>query len=341
MVGDVAAFQSRSHHRAVRLVHTICQFAGSPNLIDDSRVGLARHGVIAAVQRHDTPVIFDWLVDALSYQGISDSIAYGYMEQHGHARWHDIAAGLAQSPSCPKLRCYWAFESCGYRKGAGSCANQEHQPGCPLPRQDLRNGRLNQTAYSLFLFMRDLAGGDFVGWIDQRLADVAPVPTSDRPERLRRALLEPLGYVHGVSNKVLAMALSDLLVAADAKRPAWIEAGTVMIAVDTLVHNFLHRAGILRDFAAEHPYGPRCYSPQGCAAIIERIAGKIDARRFNPAFPANFPRFVQHAIWRFCAGAGLSRCNGNRIDDRAGCEQIDCPVFAGCARVPLDPPPLG
>jgi len=175
-------------------------------LIDDSRVGLARHGVIAAVQRHDTPVIFDWLIDAVSYQGVSDSIAYGYMEQHGRVRWHDIAAGLAQQPSCPKLRCYWVFESCGYRKGAGACSSPEHQAGCPLPRHDLRNGRLNQTAYSLFLFMRDLADGDFVGWIDQRLAAVDPAPRTDLPERLRRALLEPLGQVYGISNKVLAMA---------------------------------------------------------------------------------------------------------------------------------------
>jgi len=51
----------------------------------------------------------------------------------------------------------------------------------------------------------------------------------------------------------------------------------------------------------------------------------------------NFPRFVQFAIWRFCAEAGLNRCNGNRIDDRAPCEQTDCPVFESCARVPLKP----
>jgi hypothetical protein len=110
-----------------------------------------------------------------------------------------------------------------------------------------------------------------------------------------------------------------------------------MIAVDTLVHNFLHRTGILRDCHAEHQYGPRCYAPGGCADIIEGIAAKIDARRFNPAFPANFPRFVQHAIWRFCAEAGLNRCNGRRIKDRAPCAQTDCPVFARCARVPLKP----
>ena len=212
--------------RKSRLIGRICEIAGSPSLIDDSRVGLARHGVIAAVQRHDTPVIFDWLIDAVSYQGVSDSIAYGYMEQHGRVRWHDIAAALAQHPNCPKLRCYWAFESCGYRKGAGTCSSPEHHPNCPLPRHDLRNGRLNQTAYSLFLFMRDLADSDIVGWIDQQLAAVDPAPASDRPERLRQVLLEPLGQVYGISNKVLAMALSDLLLAGDAKRPAWINAGT-------------------------------------------------------------------------------------------------------------------
>lgn len=326
-----------SFGRAVRLVRHICEVAGARSLIDDSRVGLARQGVIAGVRRRDTSVIFDWLIDALSYQGVSDSIAYGYMEQHGRIRWRDIAEALAAAPSCPKLACYWTFEGCGYRKGSGRCTTPEYQPACPLPRHALRNGRLNQTAYSLFLFLRDLAGGDIAGWIDDRLASVDPVRGADRPARLRQALLEPLGHVYGVSNKVLAMALSELLLAGDAKRPAWIEAGTVMIAVDTLVHNFLHRTGILRDFGADHPYGPRCYAAGGCAEIIERIAGTIDVRRFNPAFPVNFPRFVQHAIWRFCAEGGLNRCNGHRIDDRGQCRQTDCPVFDGCARVPLKP----
>jgi hypothetical protein len=165
---------------AVRLVRRICRAAGRPSLIDDARVGLARHGVIGTVQRRDTPAIFDWLIDALSYQGVSDSIAYSYMEQHGRVRWRDIASALAESPSCPKLTCYWAFEGCGYRKGSGFCANPEHQPECPLPRHDLRNGRLNQTAYSLFLFMRDLAGDNIVSWIDDRLARVEPAQIADR-----------------------------------------------------------------------------------------------------------------------------------------------------------------
>ena len=108
-----------------------------------------------------------------------------------------------------------------------------------------------------------------------------------------------------------------------------------MIAVDTLVHNFLHRTGTLRRFDAEHPYGPACYGPNGCAEIIEGLARHIDVREFNPDFPACFPRFIQSAIWSFCAAGGLDTCNGNRIDDRRGCENRHCPAFADCDRIAL------
>ena len=58
-------------------------------------------------------------------------------------------------------------------------------------------------------------------------------------------LIEPLRNVYGVSDKVLAMALSGILIGAADVRPRWLEVGVHLIAVDTLVHNFLHRTGIL------------------------------------------------------------------------------------------------
>ena len=60
----------------------------------------------------------------VSYQGVSDSIAYSYMERHGRVRWHDIASALAKKQSCSKLMCYWAFGGCGYRKGSGVCTSR-------------------------------------------------------------------------------------------------------------------------------------------------------------------------------------------------------------------------
>jgi hypothetical protein len=323
--------------QATRLVRRICRIAGEPRLIDKSSRDLARRGVRSAIRRRDTPVLFDWLLETISYQGIGNHVAHGYMERHGRVRWTEIAALIEAQPSCPKLQSYWHFDHCGYQKVERCCAEPDHFPACPLPTHDLRNGRLNQAAYSLFLFMRDVANGDFVGWIDQRLADADLASAPDRAARLRQAVVEPLTHAYGVSNKVLSMALAGLLLAGDSRRALWFEAGAVMIAVDTLVHNFLHRTGVLGRLGAGHPYGPACYAPAGCAEILESIAANIDARRFNPAFPANFPRFVQHAVWAFCAEGGLDECNGRQIDDRKRCTRAECPVFRLCDRVPLKP----
>ena len=209
--------------RAARLVRQICRIAGEPRLIVKLSRDLARRGVRSAIRRHDSSVLFDWLVDTVSFQGIGNHVAHGYMERHGRVRWSEIAALIKTGPTCPKLQSYWHFDHCGYQKIERCCAELGHFPACPLPTHDLRNGRLNQAAYSLFLFMRDIAGDDFVGWIDRRVADANCASAADRAARLRHALIGPLSHVHGVSNKVLSMALADLLVAGDPPRALWIE----------------------------------------------------------------------------------------------------------------------
>ena len=317
---------------AVQLVHAICCLAGSASYLDDIRSDLRDCGVSRAVRDHHSPVLFDWLVEALSFQGISDAVAAGYMAEHGSVRWADIAEALARGPSCPKLGGYWRFYDCRYHKGSGTCSEPGHIDACPLPRHQLRNGHLNQMAYSLSLFMRDVADDDFVGWIDRQLRAVDP-QSPDRLAARREAIIGPLRNVYGVSDKVLAMALSSLLLGAGKRRPLWLEVGATFVAVDT--HNFLHRTGILQRFCADHPYGDRCYRPGGCAGILGLLAANVDAREFNPAFPATFPRFVQSAIWHYCAENGLDVCNGNRIDDDTRCDNRHCQLFRRCDRIAL------
>ena len=230
---------------AVRLIHAICGLAGSATWIDDIRADLRADKVQAAIRHRDTAVVFDWLMAALSYQGIADAVAYDYMERHGRAAWRDIDQKLGRGVSCPKLKSYWHFHGCRYEKASRTCAEPEHIGGCPLPSHDLRNGHLNQAAYSLFLFIRDLADGDLIGWIDAQLAAANGPPGPHRLTRMRDSLIEPLREIYGVSDKVLAMALSSLLLGAPKKMVLWTEVGGSMIAIDSLVHNFLHRTGIL------------------------------------------------------------------------------------------------
>jgi hypothetical protein len=322
----------------VQLIGAVCGLAGSLTFLDDIRADVQKAGILDAVAKRNTPKTFEWLLSAFSYQGISDQVARGYIRKHGNVTWSDIEAGLREIPSCPLLQTYWHFDGCRYDKGSFSCSEPDHLDTCPVPRRKLRNGRLNQTAYSFFLFVRDVAKGDLIGWIDDRLTLPAPAsisPHVDLARERQERLIGPLRNVYGVSDKILTMTLSGLLLGASDGRPHWFETGKGMIAIDTLVHNFLHRTGILEDCGISHGYGASCYRHGGCAEIIREVASQIDATDFNARFPRVFPRFVQHAIWRFCAADGLNICNGNRIDDRKSCENTYCQLFGKCGHKSL------
>jgi hypothetical protein len=65
------------------------------------------------------------------------------------------------------------------------------------------------------------------------------------------------------------------------------------------------------------------------------MAAQIDASAFNPDFPKTFPRFVQSAVWRYCAEGGFDVCNGNQINDEHACDNIYCRLHASCDRIAL------
>jgi hypothetical protein len=316
---------------ATRLIHQVCCLAGSFDLIERWR----DQDLAAEIDRRDTAALFDRLMFDFSFQGISDEVAANYMDQHGRPTWAAVRKSLVRRPNCPKLNSYWQFYDCRYEKTNRTCAEPDLIATCPLPTHRLRNGHLNQLAYSLYLFIRDIADGDLVGWIDDRLDDANDGATLDGVVRAQSALIGPLRNIFGGSDKVLNMGLSGILIGGSVGRPRWLEVGAHLIAVDTLVHNFLHRTGILGRFNAAHAYGSRCYQPGGCADIIRRIASQIDGRQFNRSFPKVFPRFVQHAIWRYCSQQGLDTCNGNRVDDRHRCQNLHCRLYGICDRIRL------
>lgn len=292
-------------------------------------------GLTDAVARRDTAFLYRWLLEGFQYQGLSDAQAAAFVATHGLPAYEDIGQAAADADACPKLRSYWHFEGCGFRKDRWTCGNPRRLDRCHLAALPLRKGTLNQTAFSLFLFLRDICDDDIVGWIDHRLETAA----SDRsPPRLYRpydALLGPMRNIHGVSDKVLSMALSTLLLGGDPRREHWVATGARMIAVDTLVHNFLHRSGLIDQLGARHRYGPACYADHGCADVIDTLAETIDASLIDAAYPSFFPRLIQFAIWHFCAEGGLNICNGNRIDDRRPCREVFCAAGRTCARIAL------
>lgn len=324
----------------VALVTHVCDVAGSQSLIDDARVELASAGVIEAVKRRNNGVIFEWLMDVLSLQGISDAVAVGYIESHERISARRIERALRKKPSCPKLAAYHRFYDCGYRKWEDRCSEPEHKPDCPLPRHNLRNGRLNQTAYALWLFIRDVALGDLVGWIDYQLRP-SLMDQIGQSGYLTGPVVGPMSHIYGIASKTLNLAMATLLLAGDAERSDWIKAGADMIAVDSLVHNWFCRTGILRRLGMEHAFGEPCYREHNCASLIRAVSKRIDARRYNRGYPKCFPRFVQFALWSFCAADAMNICNGRKINDRKGCTNKDCPLFADCDRLVLNKALIG
>lgn len=102
------------------------------------------------------------------------------------------------------------------------------------------------------------------------------------------------------------MALADLLLAGDPARGRWVVTGASMTAVDTLVHNWLHRSGYLHDLSAAHAYGPGCYAAGGCAAIIDAASQCT----MPPVLPGRsgflLPRDPDAQPWRDGEGSGLN-----------------------------------
>jgi len=288
---------------------------------------MQRHG-LSARNSPSVADLYDWLIDIVSYQGISDQAAAGFIREHGQAKWSDIEAKLATA-SCDKLRSFWHFKDCNYLKSKKTCSKPKLCKSCPLPSHKLRNGRLNQAAYSLFFFVRDVAGCDFYGWLDRQL----PRSMKKNDEiGIAERLIGPMRSIHGLSDKVLSMALSTLLIGIGRKRSRWFKAGCQMAVVDSLVHNFLHRTGILKRFHADHLYGVQCFRKNRCTGLLMRISREIDARTYNGTYPSFFPRFVQNAIWRYCALSEHNECNGVRIDDRHRCDNHTCRLHASCDR---------
>jgi hypothetical protein len=271
------------------------------------------------------------MMESFSFQGISDSVAGSYLDVYGNATWAQIKAQIARKPPCSLLRGYWTYHGCQYDKTRRTCSEMSHFDGCPVPVHPLRNGRLNQTAFSFFLFVRDVAGSDLFRWIDDQFDEADGLSQAARQE----ALIGPMRHIFGVSDKVLTMTLSSLLMADRENRPDRFVVGSQMIVIDRLVHNFLARTGILKRCAASHPYGPACYSAGNCADILKSVSAEIDARQFEPTYPPNFPRYTQHALWRYCAADALNICNGNTIDDRKSCENTTCTIFDICLKVAL------
>ena len=90
---------------AVRLIDEVCCFAGSFDLLKDTR----DEELCAAIERRDNAALFDRLTFSFSFQGISDEIAANYMRRHGQATFRSVRKNSGQAANLPEAESLLAF----------------------------------------------------------------------------------------------------------------------------------------------------------------------------------------------------------------------------------------
>lgn len=241
--------------------------------------------------------------------GGGDQSNMTYYAKQQHKPTYNRVKQAVTTARCSKLASFQALKGCGYSKTANKCTEPAYFKSCPLPAFDMKRGALNHMAFSLFFFLRDVCGRDFYTFVTQHFGE-GQLAAGAMGELLQ-SFIKKITTIASVGPKLAHMALSGLFLTC---YPGWDyrRVGLHMIAVDSLVHNFLHRTGILADYGVNHAYGPRCHNQTGCLGVIHDLASHIDCREFNPTLPAHFPRFIQYHIWAYCGQAGENICNLNK-----------------------------
>lgn len=331
-----------SNYNALKIVRTICK---EKNDFEE----IAKHcGEISNTimkgkedKKKINECVYDFFLKSFNYQGVSDKIARSYMEKHPLPTYSEIETWLKDGYGCPKLKDFDSYIECGFNKKHNSCHNNELYSSCPVPEPEMRKGTLNQTAFSLFFFLRDICKRDIVGYFDECL-NKNPDNPNDVNEMRDKAISE-IDKILGVGKKLAHMVLSDFLIAVgkdkDFPKTSWYATGRSMIVIDTLVHNFLHRTGILKQYNAIHSYGDAsCYGENGCFKVLEQISKDIDCQVINGHLPRYYPRFIQYSIWHHCAEGKGNICNGRNINDKDRCikkNKTECCVAKICEKLPL------
>jgi hypothetical protein len=141
----------------------------------------------------------------------------------------------------------------------------------------MKRGALNQMVFSLYFFLRDVCRRDFYTFVREHFGE-GQLTAGAVSERLHD-FIGKISAIANVGPKLAQMALAWLFLT---RSPGWDyrQVGLHMIAVDSLVHTFLHRAGILDSYQVEHAYGPRCHAEAGCLGVIHDLtrSGLIAAR---------------------------------------------------------------
>ena len=105
--------------------------------------------------------------------------------------WAEIDHKLAQGASLPQAQELLALSRLRIPQAPRDLRRARPHRRCPLPPMTAQRPP-EPDRLRLFLFIRDIADGDLVGWIDRRLQAGSSPADPDRLTRMRGRLVGPL-----------------------------------------------------------------------------------------------------------------------------------------------------
>lgn len=165
---------------------------------------------------HKSIKLYRYLLGSFIFAGGGDQANYSYYaKQRVKPTFNRIKRAL-QTVRCPKLVNFEGFTGCGYQKTEPHCREPAFLNSCPLPTFDMKRGSLNQMAFSLYFFLRDVARGNFYAHTRQHFGEGRLTD-----EEVNTLLLSFIGKVTKIANvgpKLAYMALSGLFLT---RYPGW------------------------------------------------------------------------------------------------------------------------
>jgi hypothetical protein len=136
-------------------------------LTDSPEVEAIVDQMIHAKLHHKSIRLYQYLVEAFILSGGGDQSNQGYYAKQKYKPTFNRVKRALKAAHCPKLAGFEAFQGCGYRKTTRKCNDPAFLRSCPLPSFDMKRGALNQMAFSLYFFLRDVAVRDFYTYVTE------------------------------------------------------------------------------------------------------------------------------------------------------------------------------
>jgi hypothetical protein len=210
---------------------------------DTPEIQAILHQMIHGKPQHKSIKLYQYLLEAFLLSGGGDQSNYSYYAKQRVKPTFNRVKHAVKAAQCPRLVTFETFKGCRYRKTTNKCNEPAFLGACPLPAFDMKRGSLNHMAFSLYLFLRDICRRDFYAHVTEHFGQGHLADGSIN--ELLQGFIEKVTSIANVGPKLAHMALSGLFLT---RYPSWDyhRVGLHMIAVDSLVHNFLHRTGMAR-----------------------------------------------------------------------------------------------